>query len=353
MASIEKRASMDGDTSYRVKIRFKGFPVQTATFKRLTDAKKWAASTESAIRERRYFKTLAAKTHTVSDLIERYIRDILIRKPKMIATQKKQLLWWKEQLGEYLLLDLTPSLIAECRDKLARTISGRNLITSPATVNRHMTALSHALTIAVKEWGWIEDSATRKVTKLREPRGRVRFLSGEERGLLLKACRESSNKLLYTIVVLALSTGARKMEILGLRWPDINFEKNTIVLHETKNGDRRVLPLAGHALELLQQHYAGRRLDSDFVFPSIDGLQPIDIRSAWEAALERAGIQDFRFHDLRHSAASYLAMGGASTMEIAAVLGHKTLSMVKRYSHLSEAHNADVVRRMNDKIFGG
>ncbi|MBS0236400.1 MAG: site-specific integrase [Proteobacteria bacterium] len=352
MATIETRKNQDGTVSHRAKVRISGFPVQTATFDRLTDARRWADSTTAAIREGRYFKSSLARKYTVGELIDRYMEDVLVRKPKSIYTQTIQLRWWKQELGAYLLSDLTPSLIAKCRDKLAKTVNARNKVTSPATVNRYMAAFSHALSVATKEWGWLETSPMPKVTKLKEPRGRVRFLFDDERASLLAACQESSNRLLYSIVVVALSTGARKMEILNLRWADINFEKNMIVLHETKNGDRRVVPLAGHALELLQKHHACRRLDSDFVFPSIDGLQPIDIRTAWETALAKAGIKDFRFHDLRHSAASYLAMGGASAVEIAAVMGHKTLNMVKRYSHLSDAHNAEVVRKMNNKIFG-
>ena len=126
-----------------------------------------------------------------------------------------------------------------------------------------------------------------------------------------------------------------------------------ITLHDTKNGERHVLPLAGPALALMHQHTKIRRIDTLFVFPRSDGRKPLDLRSAWETALKRADIQDFRFHDLRHSAASYLVMNGASVAEIAEVLGHKTLSMVKRYAHLSEAHTAGVVARMNAAIFGG
>jgi integrase len=142
------------------------------------------------------------------------------------------------------------------------------------------------------------------------------------------------------------------MEILQLRWQDVDFQRQVITLHDTKNGERRSLPLTGHALALMQHHAKIRRIDSPFVFPSRNGKKPFDIRRAWEAALKKANIPDFCFHDLRHSAASYLAMNGASLAEIAEILGHKTLSMVKRYAHLSEAHTAGVVARMNEKIFG-
>lgn len=368
MATIEKRATDDGAISYRVKVRLKGHPVQSATFARLTDAKKWAAQTESAIREGRHFKTTEAKKHTLADLIDRYVRDILPGKGNR-AAQGPQLAWWKEQLGTYLLADVTPALIAEARDRLYQRANRDGTGTlSPATVVRYLAVLSHAFSVAVKEWGWLEDSPMRRVSKPKEPRGRVRFLSDDERTALLRECRASSNGFLYPVAVLALSTGMRAGEIMGLYWKEpamppagawgvVDLPGSRIVLHMTKNSERRVLPLVGHAAECVRELAKVRRLDTDLLFPSSNSprnggpVRPIDLRKPWETALTRAGIENFHFHDLRHSAASYLAMNGASLAEIAETLGHKTLQMVKRYSHLSEAHTASVVGRMNAAIF--
>lgn len=351
MATIEKRSSKSGQTVYRVKVRLKGHPAQTATFNRLTDARKWAQQTESAIQEGRYFKTTEARKHTLNKAIDRYIKNVLPLKPRNIKNQTLQLNWWKEAIGTYLLADVTPSLIVEQREKLAKGITKQGRKRSPATVNRYLAALSHVFTLAVKEWGWVEDNPFRKVTKFKESRGRVRFLSDEERERLLNVCRDSKSSTLYLAVVLSLSTGARKMELLSLHWSDVDLNRKVIVLHETKNGDRRLLPLSGLAFELVKEHSKVRRIDTDFIFPNQKGDKPLDIRSAWERALEKAEIEDFRFHDLRHSAASYLAMNGATMAEIAEVLGHKTLQMVKRYAHLSDAHTAGVVARMNERIF--
>ena len=357
MASIEKRITDDGKTSYRVKVRIKGFPVQSATFERKTDAAKWAQNTESAIRENRHFKTTEAKRHTLAELIDRYSRDVLPSK-KSAKDQAQQLGWWKVEIGSYALADVTPALIAECRDKLGREITVRSKPRSPASVVRYMAALSHAFTIAVKEWGWLEDTPMRKVTKPKESRGRVRFLSDAERTRLLKACKESSNAFLYPVAVLALSTGMRSGEIMGLTWDVVDLNQGYAILHETKNGERRRVAITGHALEQLKGLSRVRRIDCNLLFPSKEYTpqkpqKPMDLRAPWLAALKVAGIDDFRFHDLRHSAASYLAMNGASLAEIAEVLGHKTLQMVKRYAHLSEGHTARVVASMNDKIFGG
>jgi integrase len=181
----------------------------------------------------------------------------------------------------------------------------------------------------------------------------VRFLDDAERERLLTACRESASPDLYPAVLLALSTGARQQEIIGLRWPQVDLARRMATLHETKNGERRVLPLAGPALDLLRERAKVRRIDSDLVFPGrTDPTKPVDLRTPFETALKRAGIADFHWHDLRHTAASYLAMNGASLAEIAEILGHKTLAMVKRYAHLSEAHTASVVEKMNARYFG-
>ena len=364
MATIEERKSRDGAVAYRAKVRLKGHPLQTATFKRKTDAKKWAQQTEAAIAEGRYFKAVEAKKHTVAELIDRYLHDVLPAK-KSAKDQKRHLIWWRDQIGYITLADVTPALITEQRDRLKTGATYRGAARSSSTVNRYLAALSHVFTVGMREWGWLEDNPFRKIPTLKEPRGRVRFLSDDEfdeagnvvkqgeRTRLLAACKTHSDQF-YTIVVLALSTGARQGEILNLRWRDVDLQRGIIILEETKNSERRAIPLQGHALELVREMSKLRRINTDLLFPSKkDPRQPLAIQHIWQKALKTANIQDFRFHDLRHSAASYLAMSGASIAEIAEVLGHKTLQMVKRYAHLSEPHAAGVVARMNKQIFGG
>lgn len=361
MASIQGRKDGNGKVRYRVQIRLKGHPTESATFDRKTDAKRWAQQTESAIHEGRHFKSAESKKHTLGELLERYKSNVLAYQPKKKRDQTVQLNWWKVFAGDYLLKDITPALITEGRDTLLREIPNKKIgdkivagkPRSNATVVRYMAALSHALNIAVKEWSWLESNPVQKVSKPKEPRGRVRFLSDVERKALLKVCKASENKLLYPVVVMALSTGMRYGEIMSLAWEDVDTNMGRIILHETKNDERRSVPLTGHALEVVKQHIKVRRLNTSLLFPSkIDPSKPMDLRAPWLASLKQAEIEDFKFHDLRHSAASYLAMNGASLAEIAEVLGHKTLQMVKRYAHLSEAHTASVVASMNEKIFG-
>lgn len=351
MAVIQERKDKNGKIKYRALVRLKGYPPQSATFERRTDAKKWGQDTESAIRHGRYFPTHEARKHTFSDLIDRYIAQVLPHKPKMEKQQKSQLTWWKNQIGHYLLADVSPALISECKERLFSDKNDKGKIRAPATVKRYLSALSHAFTFAVNEWGWLEHNPVSKVKKPTEPKGRVRFLDEAERKALLAACKESSNKDLYTIVVLALSTGMRQGEILTLKWKDIDFQRRQLALHETKNNERRVVPVVGYALEVLSDHGKVRDIESDHVFPKCAQKGQAAIRKAWQKAVKEAKLEDFRFHDLRHTAASYLAMNGATLAEIAEVLGHKTLQMVKRYAHLSEAHTSSIVEKMNAKIF--
>jgi integrase len=351
VATIRSRKRTDGTVHYQVQVRLKGHPTETASFRRKTDAKKWAQQTESAIREGRHFGTRAAKKHSLADVVTRYKRDYLDTK-KTRAEQERYLDWWCERIGKLSLADLTPAVIVEHRDRLAAGMTQKGTKRAPATVNRYLEALSHPLTVASREWEWIDSNPMSKVSKLKQPSGRVRCLSDDERLRLLSACQDSDNPYLELIVILALSTGARKGEILNLRWPDIDLHRGIAILRDTKNGENRGLPITGMALDKLKEFSKVRRLDTDLLFPRSDGKKPRIFSKPWLVALQKADIHEFRFHDLRHTAASYLAMNGATLPDIAAVLGHKTLAMVQRYAHLTDSHVHGVVESMNEKIFG-
>jgi integrase len=331
----------------------KGKTEATASFERLTDARLWAQHTETAIREGRYATTAEAQKHTVSDLVERYISDVLPRKPKIYNEYACQLKWWQAQIGDVLLSELTPVLISEHRDLLSEKVTNRKTIISNARVNRYMATLSTTITTAVKEWEWMEDNPLRKVSKLKEPRGRVRYLSDDERELFLTACRESHNPDLYLTVILSMSTGGRQSEIWGLSWKCVDLKNGFITFMETKNDEPRSVPLQGHALELMLERSKVPRIDTDLVFPSrVDRHKHFDFRRPFQMALKAAQIEDFRWHDLRHCAASYLVMAGVDMRTVAEILGHKTMQMTQRYTHLSPEHLKDAVAKMNRKIFG-
>ena len=355
MPTVQRRVSPNGKVSYRALVRLKGHKPKTATFLKRADAVTWGQETETKIRQSKYFpdRLIDSEKYTLSDLLDRYKSEVLPRKRDI--KQTGQLEWWKAQLGDYKLKDLTPSIISSLRDKLTKEQSnrtGRNR--TSATVNRYLALLSHACTIAIKEWQWMGANPVVQISKPREAQGRTRFLSDDERERLLVACRSSESIHLFTIVTLALSTGMRRGEILGLSWENVDLQNRRITLVRTKNGERRVVPLVGKAYELIKDLYLKLEPEGkNLVFPSPNNpKQPISIRTAWETAIKRGKIENFRFHDLRHSTASYLAMNGASLLEIADILGHKTLQMVKRYSHLSEDHKATVLEKMNKKVFG-
>lgn len=354
MANIQQRTGKDGRVSYRVQVRLRGFPPQSASFERRTDAKNWAQQTEAAIREGRYFPTQEAKRHTVAELVDRYLAVQERRKPAALAKDKQTLAWWKAQLGSYALSAVTPALIASKRDLLMTENIGKTTERrrGPSTANRYLASLSAAFTEAVREWHWLNENPLRRVSKETEPQGIVRFLSDAERIALLDACGRSRLPELRLIVLLALTTGMRRGEILGLRWPDIDLKRRQLVLHKIKNSDRRSVSIVSAVAAMLEDHAKVRRLDTDRVFTQPGKDKRLEIDHWFELALAEAGISDFRFHDLRHTAASYLAMSGATPPEIAAVLGHRTLQMVKRYAHLSDAHTGAVVERMTKKFFG-
>ena len=396
MATIRERVDSTGNKTYHVQVRIKGFPPQTKTFDTKTVAKQWAAQVETELRAGRYMPRVEAQRHSVKELLEEYRSKVLIpTKPKELRSQGPQLDWWIKRLGAYSLADLTPAAIAKCRDELLNTpLSSKTLrkkdgpetdvdtgnevddsddrkgrqenkirFRKPATVVRYMALLSHAFNVAVKEWQWMQESPMSKVSKPKINNERLRYLSDDEQFRLLEAARISANKYLHTILIVALSTGMRYGEIMNLRWRDIlvgNEGELLILLETTKNGERRGVPLVRNACEAItvmraehaKQHRGHVKGDAH-LFPSEDNAEvPIEIRKAWETALRRAKIENFRFHDLRHTAASYLAMDGATAPQIAEILGHKSLQMVKRYSHFNKAHIAKVMSNMSQNRFG-
>ena len=353
MAYLRKRKGKKG-TRWQAVIRMGGRRSQVSTFRTKGEAEDWARGIETAISKGSYLPTFEAKRRTVRDLLERYI-ETEIPKKKDQVNPKRHADFWIDRLGDLKLFELSRAAIVEVRDDLSKD-------RAPSTVNRYLALLSHACTMGEREWEWMESNPLRKVSRMAESTGRVRYLSDDEREKLLEACRDSEHPHLYAIVLIALTTGARKSEILGLRWKDVDLGSKRAVLHDTKNKERRTLTLVPQVIAELRELQKVRRIDDDLIFHDPDatavlrgGHKPpgyFYFEKDWRKARDSAQIEDFRFHDLRHSCASYLAMNGATTAEIAAVLGHKTLVMVKRYSHLSDEHVRDVVERTAAKVLG-
>jgi len=366
MASIQRVVSpLTGEVTYRVQVRRKGQPAESASFPNRKEAVAWAESLESAIREGRHFPHAAMKRTSFDALAKDYIETVLAEfDPKERATRVRQLEWWSKQFAGLSLAEITADRISQARDKLAaqtftrgkprkdkktgELILPKERKLSGATVNRYIATLSHAFSFAVKERRLMDRNPVSDISRKKEPRGRTRFLSDEERAALLDACTGSEWPALQALVLLAITTGARKGELIRLKWADVDLKKGRALVRETKNGEQRTLPLAGKALEGLRELKLKDSARSEYVFPQPSGLPgPYEhFDGHWRAALQAAGISDFHFHDLRHTTASMLAAQGASLLEIADVLGHKTLAMVKRYSHLVVDHKAKVIEKM-------
>lgn len=366
MASIQRIVSpLTGEVSYRAQVRVKGRTSESATFPRKEEAKAWAASIETAIREGRHFPHAAAKRTSFDALAKDYVETVLAEfDDKEKDRRTRQLDWWAKQFSGLSLAEITADVVSKGRDACAaetftrgkpRTNKKTGEVTPPkeykrsgSTVNRYIAALSHALSFAVKERRLLDRNPVADISRKKEPRGRTRFLSDAERTALLDASAKSDWAPLHTLILLAISTGARRGELLSLRWADVDLKAGRALVRETKNGEQRTLPLAGKALEALRALKLNGSARSEWVFPNpSEHPGPFENFDAyWYAALEAAGINDFHFHDLRHTTASMLAAQGASLLEIADVLGHKTLAMVKRYSHLVVDHKAKVIERM-------
>lgn len=350
MATIMERKGKKG-TTYTAVIRMKGYDTVSETFDRKSDAKRWVEETQTAMRQGRHFKTAESKKRTVEDLIDKYTDDILPTRKRDKQTVEGQLLWWRSQMGKFILADVTPQLIGDYRDKLMKELNKNKKLRGNATIVRYLATLSVCFSYAVKDLGWLEDNPVLKVRKPSLPRGRVKNLTPEERHSLLAHCKLSINKYLYPVVVIALSTGARQNEIMYLKWSDIDFHRKLMHLEETKNGERRTVPLSKMAFQEICKLKEVRRIDTQYIFPRKDGQKPMDIRKHWEKAVQESGLEDFHFHDLRHAAASQFAISGASTLEIAHILGHKTLAMVKRYAHLTEQRTSEILEKANEQQF--
>lgn len=292
------------------------------------------------------------------------------KSPTTRPNYARQLNYWDASLGHLRLADVTPERIAACRDdlqatpKAAKREGAAPTNRAPATVSAYLAVLGAVLTACVRDWHWMKASPASNVSKPTVSNGGTRFLSRDELDRLLAACRESESPDLYLAALLAITTGARRGELLGTRWKDVDLDRGLIHLRvgneTTTKGGVRSLPIAEPARVILKARLDETRkavvadlTGSALVFPSrVTKSKPVELRKPFETALKRAEIEGFRWHDLRHSAASFMAAHGASLLGIGAVLGHKSAQTTKRYAHLTETATHTLVRGMADKLLG-
>lgn len=249
--------------------------------------------------------------------------------------------------GKYL-YEITPSLVEEFKAKRIKTKVTDTRSIKPSTVNRNLACLKSLFNKAIA-WGKYSGVNPAKAVKLfKENNKRLRYLEREEISRLLHV----SKGYLRLAIVLALNTGMRRGEILGLKWKDLDFRRGIIYLCETKNGYRREIPMNHQVNEAFLEYKENP--ESQYVFCHKDGAPILDIKKSFSTALNNSGITDFRFHDLRHTAASYLVMAGVDLNTVREILGHKSLQMTLRYSHLSPGHvkkAVDVLSKDMDTIW--
>jgi len=239
--------------------------------------------------------------------------------------------------------EITAHRIAQYDRQRAAETSRLGRKVAPATLNRELATLRHLLRLA-EEWGYIGKAPRIRMAK--EPEGRLRFLSEEEAVRLLEACRTSQNPFLHAIVTLALHTGMRRGEMLGLTWERVDFARGVIRLEETKSGRRREVPMNRAVYDVLTA-LTGQK-EEGFVFRRRDGGPWGRVRTAFARACVVAELEAFRFHDLRHTCASWLVMRGRNLKEVQELLGHREFKMTLRYAHLSPDRLRDAVASLED-----
>ena len=359
MATIEKR----GDR-YRVKIRIKGEQPRTRTFKRKTDADLWAKKTESDLGHGSYVPTTADRRRTLSDLIDKFITEQApIRRNTDQRNLKARLEWWKDHAGHLTLDKLNPQAIAGYRSELLLRRTGRagptaddnapNVPIAQSTANRYLAALSVVCKWAWKELRWLPSNPVLSVSKGPEHSGIIRFLSDDERKALLTASTASADRNIHCAIMLALATGARASNIRNLTWADVDLGRWTLRFQHTKNDQPRFVPLVGPAQRVLQAQFDRDPTQEGWVFKGAKDDAPADLDRPWRIVRKAAGLvgdKHLRFHDLRHTTASYLTMNGATLAEVAEALGHRTLVMAKRYSHQSGEHVRSTFERIANRL---
>ncbi len=191
------------------------------------------------------------------------------------------------------------------------------------------------------QWGYLKRNPLEALKSLKEPPGRLRYLGLQDLARLLAICAQ--NGYLLPVVQLALHGGLRRGEILSLKWQNIDLSRRIIILEKTKTNEQRIIPLNDTLLRVLEN--LPRKDDSDFVFAQLSGNM---ISVAFKKACKKAGISNFRFHDLRHTFASYLSMAGFNQRTIQDLLGHRDPRMSSRYTHLSHNYLSQAVKALDN-----
>ncbi len=311
MATIRQRGCQ-----WQCIVRRKGYPNVTQTFVTKKDAERWARQQEHLIDEGRWIDRSEAERTTLGELLDRYAKEVTPTKRGKDSELLRINAFKRHTLAKYSVAAITPKLIAQWRDERLKEVAG-------STVARQLNLLGHVFSVAIREWSF--NLHNNPVSMIRKPAGnppRDRILTDEQRAALVAACGQCRNPWVKPAVIFALETAARRGEILGLAWGDVDLQR-AVAKVSGKTGSRKI-PLSPACLSMLRA--LPRSLDGR-VFPVTDRA----LQQAYGHAVGRAGIIDFTFHDLRHDALTRLAKLGLNILELRAISGHTTANMLQRY----------------------
>lgn len=316
MASIRQRGSR-----WQARVVRQGFPPEVKTFQTHVEAERWARSVETDMDRGAYQNTRTAERTTVAEVLTRYIEEVAPLKKGCKDEVIRLKALSRSTLAKYALSNLTATAVAKFRDDRLKVVA-------PGTVIRDLATLGAVFNHARREWGYLVPDVVRNVRKPRQPQGRDRVLSEAEEQSLLTAAEPKGRRSpwLYPLLVLAIETAMRRGELLTLRWEHVDLERRTAFLPDTKNGRSRLVPLSPRAIQTLRS--LPRSIDGR-VIP----LSEAAVHIRFKLACERAGIENLRFHDLRHTATTRLAEVLCNVVELSSVTGHTSLQMLKRYYH--------------------
>jgi integrase len=311
---------------WQAQVRRRGMKPRCKSFDTKLEAEKWARDLEAQVdRFGAAPDTKVLESTTLGQLLERYQREVSPLKRGSVQEIQRIDVLRRHDLAYRTLIGLSQQDIASFRDERLQSVA-------PSTAVRELAILSHVLEVAIRDWGL---ALAKNVVKLvRRPvirNERSRRLTGNEEQRLLDACDAGKTPFLRTLLIVAVETGMRRGELLGLRWSDFSHNRRVLSLALTKNGSGRDVPLSQRAFDALIQWKGHPDVDQATIFPMRAGA----LEQAWRRLLTRYGVTALRFHDLRHEGVSRLFERGLNVIEVSAVSGHRELKMLKRYTHLS------------------
>ncbi len=329
MASFIPRKGPKGKRVWQAHIRRRGYPAQVRTFDSKAKAEAWARKIEGEMDRGEFVSRTEAESTSLSEALDRYVREISSGKKGHAAELSVASAWRQSAIALRPLAGIRGRDLAKVRDAWLGEVT-------PATVRNRFALLSHLHNIARQEWGMASlGNPVRDVRIPRTANARDRRLVEDEETRLLEAAKAYGGEIQH-LIPWAIETALRRGEIADMRWKHVNRKARVLLLPETKNGTPRRVPLSTRALAVLDR--LPRRIDG-----KVWNMKPDSISQAFERICSTAGIEGLTFHDLRHEATSRLFEKGLNPMEVAAITGHKTLQMLKRYTHLRAE---DLVERL-------